>query len=319
MNITLKRAIRIICFFLVLVLLWTGVTYLCTPKDKRDDGISKYKAQAFWAEPENSLDIFMTGNSNCAEGFSPLELWNLKGYTSYVSGEPWQDLAMANFMLEKFLQCQNPKLVILETDGMFSSGVGTILSTYVYHEVPIMRYHDRWKNIGPGQAVPDMVFDVPYIYRGQIWSQAVEPYTKGEYMIPTEARMDVPFTAVYFMDKFVETCKENGAEVLLLQVPSAKSWSYSKHNAVSDYAKEKGLKFLDFNLLTEEIGLDWATDSRDAGNHLNVFGAQKVTAYLADYIEESFDIPSHKGEQAFARWDEDYLTFKEDIALGKEA
>ena len=67
----------------------------------------------------------------------------------------------------------------------------------------------------------------------------------------------------FFLDKITELCKENDIELLLIDVPSSKSWSYEKHNAIQDYADENGLKFIDFNINRDSFGIDWNTDTRD--------------------------------------------------------
>lgn len=69
--------------------------------------------------------------------------------------------------------------------------------------------------------------------------------------------------------------QKNGAQLILVQVPSQTTWTYARHNAVNDYAKKNGIPFLDLDLKRKEIGFSWKTDSRDAGNHLNCYGAKK--------------------------------------------
>ena len=36
---------------------------------------------------------------------------------------------------------------------------------------------------------------------------------------------------------------------------------------------------IDFNLLQDEIGLDWSNDTGDAGDHINVYGTEKTTVH----------------------------------------
>ena len=117
------------------------------------------------------------------------------------------------------------------------------------------------------------------------------------------------------MDSLVNMCRENGAEVLLVEVPTTSSWNYQRHNAVSEYAKSRKLKFIDLNLFTEEAGISFDVSFRDNGNHLNCFGAQAVTSWLGGYISDNYKIKSHKNERGYSHWDEDYKLFRKKIEI----
>ena len=48
------------------------------------------------------------------------------------------------------------------------------------------------------------------------------------------------------MDKIVETCKENGIKLILVEIPSADSWSNAKSQAITEYANNNGLIFNEY-------------------------------------------------------------------------
>ena len=106
------------------------------------------------------------------------------------------------------------------------------------------------------------------------------------------------------MEDIKKMCRENDAELLLVSAPSPCNYNYKKHNALESYAKENGLPYIDLNMKTEELGINWKTDSYDKGDHLNLSGAQKVTAYMAKYLKENYSIPDHRGEKAYQEWEE---------------
>ena len=60
------------------------------------------------------------------------------------------------------------------------------------------------------------------------------------------------------------------------------------------------------NLSLEDIGLDWNTDTKDGGDHMNSAGAEKVSAYLADYLKDNYELTDHRGDKDYAEWDRDY-------------
>ena len=71
------------------------------------------------------------------------------------------------------------------------------------------------------------------------------------------------------------------------------------------------LDFLDLNLKTEEIGINWKTDSLDNGDHLNYSGADKVTRYLGNYLTQNYTFPDHRGEKTYRTWDKEYKIYEQ--------
>ena len=90
-----------------------------------------------------------------------------------------------------------------------------------------------------------------------------------------------PFKNIQQMDKFIELCKKNNAQVLFVEMPAVASWNYERHNAVQKYADSRGIAFLDINLLYDEVGISMTNCFRDMGNHLNYYSARAVTQYMA--------------------------------------
>lgn len=105
----------------------------------------------------------------------------------------------------------------------------------------------------------------------------------------------------------MELCKERGIQLMLLEMPSASSWSYEKHQAVSEFARQNGLPFLDLNVEAQQgrMVFDWTKHSKDGGDHLNLFGAEIATAYLGAYLKEHYDLPDRRQDPDYAFWKED--------------
>jgi hypothetical protein len=57
--------------------------------------------------------------------------------------------------------------------------------------------------------------------------------------------------------------------------------------------------YIDFNVLKDEIGIDWSQDTGDAGDHINIYGCEKTTRYLIDYLNENYDLPDHRLRMIF--------------------
>jgi hypothetical protein len=148
-----------------------------------------------------------------------------------------------------------------------------------------------------------------YACKGQWMSNEVKPYTGGPYLTKTDHVKKIPRESMLYLNKIRDTCKKNHITLVLVQFPSAISWKTEKHNAVQDYADENGLCFLDLDEKQSEFGLNWATDTRDGGNHLNCSGARKVTLYLANYFAENFKLQDHRKNKTYAAWNDDYKVY----------
>lgn len=56
---------------------------------------------------------------------------------------------------------------------------------------------------------------------------------------------------------------------------------------------------------------DIERDSLTNGNiHLNFSGARKVTDYIGNILRNDFNMPDHRGEAEYAKWDEDYKEYR---------
>lgn len=313
-----KKFIRATAFFLILAMLLALSGYILMPKgNAKKDGILNPNARGFYAEPTNSIDVAIIGNSDAYSGFSPLELWHNYGITSYVSGEGRQRMSEAVNVLNEVLSFHKPKLVILETDMIFTydkekyTGLIETVDYAAQGALPVLRYHDRWKDVNAQEMFKQPEYKWRSYTKGQFISNAVKPCDKKEYMIKTDKARQISFSVRTFLDQFVKICRDNDIELLFVQVPSASSWKYEKHNAVQQYADSKGIPFLDYEIDRSQYGINWKTDTRDKGNHLNTRGARKVTMYLGQYLKENYDFfDDRRNDTELAKkWNADYKKY----------
>ena len=50
----------------------------------------------------------------------------------------------------------------------------------------------------------------------------------------------------------------------------------------------------------EEIGIDWNTDTYDAGLHLNVYGAEKASVWFGKVLAENYGVPDRRNDEMIA-------------------
>ena len=115
------KGVRGVCFFVLLGLMLFGLNHVYLPKNNtKENGMRNASAFSFYAEPANTIDTMIIGNSDAYSAFSPMEMWNAYGMTSYVSGQGHLIVPESYTVLEQVLQNQTPKVLVVETDTIFS-------------------------------------------------------------------------------------------------------------------------------------------------------------------------------------------------------
>ena len=107
-----------------------------------------------------------------------------------------------------------------------------------------------------------------------------------------------------YLRKILELCKENNIEVLVTHIPYPASQSrISASKYVKTICDEYEVNYIDF--LKGKSIVDYNIDLYNT-THLNPSGARKVTEYLGKYIQEHYDIPDQRNNEAYNFWKEDY-------------
>ena len=302
----MKIVKRLILFFLILAILLAGCSAWIHAEAVKLADFIPGRSRPFAsiaAERKDGIDVIVLGDSESYTSVSPMQLWKEQGLSSYVCGQPGQKIQETYFMLKTALQSQSPKVVLMETNLMFRDPgpVKNIQSSFAetarYH-FPLLRFHNLWKLMFDGKKPGEAV------YKGFSIRSSVDPFDSGDYMKETEEVQEMPQAVTFYMEEIMELCRRSGAELFLVSAPSPKNYSYRKHNAIENYAKEKGLTYVDLNLKIKELGITWQKDSYDKGDHLNLYGAQKVTRWLGTYLKQNYELTDHRNDPAYEDWNE---------------
>lgn len=276
-----KRIWACAAFLGLLVLLLVGAGWALCPRS--NEGLRFPTANAFVAEPENSFDYVILGDSLTLYGLAPKVILEEQGIPGYNCSVPLQTLAQSRSYLERFLSCQSPRLVLLEANVLYRemSPAEPALER-VQSRFTVFRDHDNWKTV----TLKTLTQCPRWTWRHDAWghfaSQEVEPAVTEHYMIDPQVPAPIPEASQRMLRSLRSLCRKQGAQLLLISVPDAKAWDLERHRRVAALAEKLGLRYLDMNL--EQVGLDWQTDCLDGGDHLNEWGAQKVSRYLATYL-----------------------------------
>lgn len=303
----LSHPLRFAVFGLIFLVIMGGLSYLFYPKNNQKEfGMDNPYSSGFLGEKSNSLDVFLVGDSEVYSAFSPMQMWKEHGFTSFESSSANQYLYDTYRYLMQMYKKQSPKVIVLETNTIYRNCnvVNTSVSKLL-QLVPILHYHHRWKTLTAndfGEPIRNTWTDdlKGYSYEPQV--KGVDP---GDYMAKTDNVKKITALNRLYLQKIADLCKKQGSELLLVSTPSPKNWNYERHNGVQAFADSNGIPYLDMNLLpSEEFSIDWQNDTRDQGDHLNFSGAQKASAYLGWYLKAHYELPDHRGDSEYAKWNE---------------
>lgn len=265
----------------------------------------------FYTLEKDSVDVIFLGSSSMASAAIPQTLYDDYGYTSYNMSTVEQTLPTSFYWLQEILRFQNPKVVFLDNQMLFTYYEDEELNykepgfrkdfdymkwspvkVKAVHEIcsfddrqselsyyfPNIRYHDRWKEL----KSYDFHYETTTYYGYAPLATNIELEGDAE-NLGEKADEVVPLMKDY-MDRIVSLCKEKGITLVLVSTltPAESELRFEKTN---QYAMENGLDFIDFNQhdLYEAAGLDADKDCSDK-RHMNLSGARKLTRYFGNYL-----------------------------------
>lgn len=313
-----KQITRSLLFLGILCLLLIPVNLVFSPKDNTEEaGMHKSSANAIRSQPENTIDVLFLGDSEAYSGFVPLELWRQTGIPGFVCSSLDQKTYETVELLRMALSCQSPSVVVLETNVLYRVYPGTdAIVPIIEPYVPVLRYHDRWKSLTPGDFTRMPKYTASSPDRGYHLLLDAEPADLDGYMRPMDEWEPLSRQNRRNLETIAALCREKGAELILFSVPSPTNWTVRRHNTMTDIAGELGVPYLDGNLL--ELDIDWQKDTYDAGDHLNYYGAVKVTRWLGEYLRNHYRLADCRDNPAYDFWNTDYAAFQQRLTAKTE-
>ena len=306
--------LRVTAFAVVVILLLIAAGKLCDPiRLGLQDSVSERERYLLHllSEPDDMVDVAILGDSESYTLVSTYQLWKDAGIASYIGGQSGQWIGESYFSLKKILKRQSPKVVILETNEFFSRGNASVIrdaaksaQELARQMFPILKYHRFWKMEPADPKLQTTIFN------GFELRATVAPYTGGAYMHATDEKTPVTFVTRYYLEKIKDLCDTHGAQLLFVTAPSPVNHTMQRHNEVQTLADALAVPYLDLNLNTEELGMDWNLDTLDGGDHINYTGCQKVTAYLQQYMQTHYTLPDRRKDTRYETWNKRAAEFE---------
>ena len=264
-------------------------------------------------------DVLFIGDCEVFSNFSPIALYNEYGIASYIRGSAQQLVWQSYYLLEDALKTETPSVVVFNVlalkygepqseaynrmtiDGMrpgsakrgaikASMTEGEEAITYVF---PLLRFHDRWSEL-KAEDFTCLFGKEPVSHNGYLLRTEVLPVT----MTPTPAPLldpHLPATSMEWLERLYALCASNGIELVLVKSPSIVPHWYDEWDAdIVQFAAAHGIWYTNTLQENDTIGIDYATDTCDMGQHLNVSGAEKLSRWFGAELKQRYELPDRR-------------------------
>lgn len=297
-------------------------------------------AMPFYAEEENTIDVLYLGSSKSNAAVAPMQMYERYGFTGYVMYSWSQPVWTAYYYLEDALRSQNPRVVVLEgndllygrrdaeyTDAMNAvNNQNGLLTPHLLTRLRLMlamrrcqtdhpsltqglsigRYHANWKTL----TAQDWLWPwwQPALSTGKghgpLYLQDPQPQPEARLMPPDD---DIYPACMEYLQRCIDLAQKEDFSLVLAIYPDAQLTQEDRSRLayLSDYCVRQQVPVYDFTLpeVSAAAGLDYALDMGDY-SHVNYLGSRKLTAYLADQLTADFTLPDHRGDPAYAVWED---------------
>lgn len=329
------KAIRLIAFLLFFLLIFCVVNHILEDKN------AKKSLYAVRYEKKNTIDVMFFGNSHANNAFLATELYNSFGYTAYNMSMMSQTYPLVYYTMMDAFKYQRPKVAVVDLyaatsysndfDNVHKTIDCLTFSTKIHaineflpeekkfeYVFPFYLYHDRWSNLEVKDVLPYFLRYSPdrNARKGVTlvtdWAVCNNPTPELSETLIMGATCELTEENICWLERTKVLCDENNVELLLVVIPyesgvqnpvsqTVKEMQF--YNAVEEWSSENQVDY--FNMFTEldDMDFDFGTDMQDT-SHVNILGAQKVTAEVGKYLNKNYDIPDSRSDsERAADWD----------------
>lgn len=274
---------------------------------------------------DNSIDVLFIGNSHAYCTFDPAFVGGTIGKRVYNAALPDQKIDTVYDNLKELLGRQKPEIVILEAFSFGRSNSeyqGYVANIDALDFGPdkikacfeifpdkfeaarmlssLYRCHGNWKKpeivkknikylLGMTAAAPDK--DGFYGLGSKMSEETIEKY---------RASQDSKFTPVIdeysigYFNRIVKLCRDKNIRLIVAMAPfnniyQEKVQYRNIYDKMLGICTDAGVEYLDFNMLYDQLqlGFDDFEDAFHNAQHMNKWGAEKVSRYFAQYLAQN--------------------------------
>lgn len=342
MKKVLLKCLKAVCFLGIFCLLFLFFQELLRGKwylGGKENASTTSMFREYRSMEEDSIEALFIGTSHVYYGIDSMTIYEQTGILSYGLGGPGLRLDLTYLGLKEALKTQSPKVVLLDMSAVHYTTQQKEARIHMYSDeisldaekiefafnsdseelepwgvlFPLIRYHSRWDMADAS--------DIQFLL-----GQEEETVVRGHYVsysqVPTKLKFKKEKDNVVLTDRFldyfdriVKLCEEENIELVLFKIPTP-GWSVTESEVSAELAEEYGLPYLELYYERKNMGLSVKTDFHDDTDHLNQYGAEKVSTYLANWLVENYELTDYRGKNE--RWDEDlkgYHQYLEKVKL----
>lgn len=252
-------------------------------------------------EKYKDIDILFIGSSHCSRSFDTRTFSRL-GVTSFNMGSDSQSPLNTYYLLKKYFDSLNPKLVILEMypdilefdglEGYYDLLVNLPVTKEIV-EMAVAVENPQAINALITRTASSITSPIKEMSQNEIGNEA---YIEGGYLYAEiihpgdnfgpRRDINVSETQVEYVHRIIEFVKKRGAEILLLVAPLPRERrdvmiNYDEVSArIAAIAENHDIRYYDFN---ETLNLDTRDQFRDY-HHMNANGAKVFSYALIDSL-----------------------------------
>lgn len=323
MKIKISRIIKAIAFVLVAIMMINAISMFLTPTYIEGKWESASSTISFYEEDKNSIEVIFGGPSVVAAAVDPYQMYLEHGISSYNIAMISEPMMGTYFWIKECFETQNPKLVVIDPQtctrqsvkieekfrrcyDYMKWGKNKLEFAMAYNQTddeiliwdylfPLSKFHSRWSQITEE--------DVDFMSGNNLsYARGYNAMTRRsgiEYDGVEDVNDLIPekynTLDCEYLIKTIEFCKEKEVPILLIRTPDSR-WKIEKHNLIEKIIKDYDVPFVDYNMsdLYAELDMDFTVDGKDE-NHLGVYGAEKFTRHLGQYLVDNYDLTDYRG------------------------
>lgn len=302
----IKNIILTALFLILSTILISRIMYVC--REKSDN----WRQDNFSRLPKDSIDVIFIGTSHQFCSINTDLLYDEYGINGFMLATSAQTIPMSYYATMEAIEFQHPDAIVFEVlyctndfrtvtpemshtffDGMplcraKIEAINDLIEEEqrVYYYLNFGRYHNRWKDLKEEDFQSDLTSP-----RGTYFNDEIMPNWSIP-VISREEKQEMPEEMFRYLKMIVELCRENNIKMIWYVAPfnSMSDDDASRmdlfrrqriFNQMEDYAAEQGIPYYNLFYEIDRIGFDLNKDFMDS-QHLNCYGQEKLTRYMAD-------------------------------------